>query len=240
MDELTALQMRISRIAFLNLFLIFALASCGSDQQEAEDSASPPTVKQERATPPVPQSAPSRLEKEIGVVKADETTEEILATIRETYAAITSKKELEVLRKELTEFECVNDPGSGTLTRYYDREELVILHLSTGSDHSWESDMVYFSEGEPFFVFREEGYWQFGGPLNEDGNPNTIDKIMEERLYLKDGKVLKAFDKGYDIKSWEEEVNSDDVPNKLIPELIGKEYEKMGELGEWVMGEVGC
>ena len=203
------------------------------------DTTAAPAKEQRRKSPPVPQPPPSHL-KEGLATKSDETTESLIADIREKYAAVTTKKEGDFLRKDSLGFECESGPGGGTLLRYYDGEDLVILHLSSGGEHSWESDMIYFSTGKPFFVFHEEGYWQFGGPLNEDDTPNTIDKLMEERLYLKDGMVLKALDKSYDINSWEEKVNSDDIPNKLIPELVGKEYEKMEEVRKWIKGEVGC
>lgn len=227
----------------LPLVFTFILFSCGDSETDAVETATEttaiPAKEPQRKSPPVPQPAPSDL-KEGLATKSDESTETLIADIREKYAAVTTKKESNLLRKDSLGFECESGPGGGTLLRYYDGDDLVLLHHSAGGEHSWESDRVYFSAGKPFFVFHEEGYWQFGGPLNEDGNPNTIDKIMEERLYLKDGKVLKALDKSYDIKSWEEPVKSENVPNRAVPELVGEEYEKAKVLGEWIAGEVGC
>ncbi|MEM1295145.1 MAG: hypothetical protein AAGH89_07250 [Verrucomicrobiota bacterium] len=71
--------------------------------------------------------------------------------------------------------------------------ELITVDGSLG-DHSGFSESFYFSEGELFFVYRQENHWTF-----HPQNPNsTIDSVKEERFYFYHGSIYQGVVKEYE------------------------------------------
>lgn len=122
-------------------------------------------------------------------------TETHIQEIRTRYDAIQSAK----LEKKDIAFESDVDPCSGTYTRYTQDGKLIKIHLSyTYGDHSGLEETYYYQDGKLIFIFASDGTWQFGGKLRADGNPGTIDTVVEHRIYLQDGKVLRHLSKKAD------------------------------------------
>jgi hypothetical protein len=231
---------------FTSLLLFTLLLSCGAEQSKESTAAVSPensTTTEEApvdaAARTIPRATPSAdLAKEEASGLVSKENDQI-ATIRANYARIQQQIEGAALKEDIKTFECKNDPGGGELIRYYDGKDLVAMSLNQGSEHSWEVKTVYFVKNEPFFVFEEKGYWQFGGPLNEDA-PNTIDNIQETRYYLNEGEVIRQLVKDYEIKSWEKETESAKIPNENIAVPAGTKYPDMSALAAWRTGKVGC
>lgn len=227
----------------LLLTLLFTLLlSCEAEQSTESTAAIPPENSTATEEAPLDASArsvpPADLAKEKTNDLAPEGSDQI-TNIRTNYARIQKQIEEGKLREEIKTFECKNDPGGGELIRYYDGKDLVAISLDQGSEHSWEVKKIYLVNNEPFFVFEEKGYWQFGGPLNEDA-PNTIDNIQETRYYLKEGEIIRKLVKDYKIKSWEKETDSAEVPNENVVVPAGTQYPEMSALPQWRAGKVGC
>ncbi len=192
------------------------------------DTSSQETV---RAHAPVPPEMVSQ--------KEDVNATGSIAGIRDKYLDIQKEVDAGTLRKDVVKYNCEVDPGSGELTRYFKDDEVVLVQLFEGEDHYATTKRFYLENGKPFFVYEQETKWQFGGPVNNT-NPNTIDKVMEQRFYLKDGKVIRQLKKNYEVHSWETPVKSQDIANEELPVEKGGEYKGTENLPDLINGKSGC
>jgi hypothetical protein len=223
----------------LFLFITFSFIAC----EQASSSDSQMVDTQETVTDNKiahePQIAPKTLADE-----ADDIAEEkidIIEQIRANYGATMEKLDNGIFKKLSKDFDCEADPGGGTLTRYYNGEEIEMLEYSIGYEHGWSSQKVYFENEVPYFIFVEEGYWSFGGGEGiDDSGENTIDDITEMRYYLENGKVIRKLSKKYLIKSWEAKPKINEIPNTTVTEGVGKPYPEADAISKLLKGEVGC
>lgn len=204
-------------------------------EETTEEIATAPST--ERTTPRPSPAAPTSLEEEEQEEKGNST--DLIATIRNDYATTMKLLEDGALREETKEFECDSDPGGGILIRYYNNEILVMIIHELYSEHSWETKSIYLKDAQPFFVFQEEGYWMFGGPLDEE-TPNTVDNITETRYYLSEGEIIRQLTKSYENKSWEESPESSEIPNEEVKEAKGTAYPLLPAIPQLIAGNVGC
>lgn len=124
-------------------------------------------------------------------VWADET-EDRIKEIRGHYAAIESSKS----KTEIIPFEAKDDPLSGSLTRFLKDGKLVKAALSyTAGDHGGSDERFYFHDSKLIFIHVTDSAWQFGGRKQPNGEPGTVDTVVEYRIYLQDGKVIRNLTK---------------------------------------------
>jgi hypothetical protein len=184
------------------------------------------------------QPAPKTLTDEVDVAEEEI---DIIEQIRADYGATMEKLDKRSLKKEIKKFDCDDDPGGGTLTRYYNGEAIEMLEYSIGYEHGWISQKIYFKNEVPYFIFVEEGYWYFGGGEGaDDSGENTIDDITETRYYMESGKVIQELSKKYLIKSWEAKPKVNEIPNTKVTEGLGKPYPQAETIPKLLKAEVGC
>ncbi len=196
----------------LILFCLLVLAGCSADQADsvpAENSATAPATSTAPAAAPPEAPAPALSE------------EDLVAAIRTTYANTEAALQAGKLRRDSFAYLC--EETEGGLVLYSDQGTIrLVTHWQVMGDHGGETERLYFEEEDLVFYFREESSWQFGGPTQTtiDGTlvPGTIDKFTEDRLYLHDGELIRALTKSYEMRSWEDDVDPDSVPNKPDPE----------------------
>jgi hypothetical protein len=238
--------MKVNLPALVAIFLVFALLSCGGNNPEGtstddltqEQEASPASSSKEEKAHPAPSPTTEVIPAE--PVK-NGSTKEAIAEIRAEYARLQALLAAETLRKDAKAFDCEGDPTEGELIRYYEDDKLVVIQFNQGSEHSWDIKQVYLKNAEPFFVMEEEGYWTFGGPLNEDGTANTIDYVTENRYYFEEGALIRQLTKKFETHSWENLPEGSDVPNKEVEIIADQNY--LGVLpyvADFKKGVVGC
>lgn len=176
---------------------------------------------------------------EITGAKEDENAVGVLATIKADYLLTQNRLKSGELRKETKGYDCEDTPGSGSLLRYYEADDLVLMVHQFGSEHYWFSRHIFLKNGEPYFIYEEEGSWGFGGPLNEE-KPNTIDKIKESRYYLENGNIIQHLQKSFEEKSWEAKRNRDEIANRKISLKKGATYPQAAAIPLWKEGKVSC
>lgn len=239
-------SMKASLPALVAIFLVFTLFSCGSDNKQSsstdnlaqEQDISTATSPKEGKTYPAPSSLAEAMPTE--PVK-NSATKEAITAIRAEYARLQKLLEEGTLRKDTKAFDCDGDPTEGELIRYYENDQLVVIQHSQGSEHSWEIKQVYLKNAVPFFVLEEEGYWTFGGPLNQDGSANTIDYVTENRYYFQEGTLIRQLTKKFETHSWENLPEGKAVPNKEVDIIADQNY--LGVLpyvADFKKGIVGC
>lgn len=228
---------------YLSLLLTFFACDRAAAPTSSETASATAPVVEETSEEIVRHKAPAseKMPEPMSAVEqgGNEDTASTIQEIRTEYARITQLLAAEELRKDSLGFECEYDPGGGSLLRYYEGDELVMMQLEMGYEHAWENKTVYLKNNTPFFVFEEDGYWHFGGPEVEDG-ANTIDAISENRYYLESARVIRHLQKDYEFKSWEENLESNEIPNESVTAGIGELYDDMPVIGEMMEGNAGC
>ena len=114
--------------------------------------------------------------------------EDAIKDIREKYKKIEEAK----LLSETMKWHPEDDIVSGTLTHYHSDGDLVKAHFSFGDGGHGEGDEYYYYwNGECFFVFADHGYWKFTGRAKPDGQGETVDILFQQRLYFKEGQLIR-------------------------------------------------
>lgn len=221
------------------LFLVGSFITCNQENVSEESQVvDNQRESQQNTITHQPQSAPKTLTDDVD--KADEKVD-VIEQIRANYAATIQKLDNGELQKITKEFECDNDPVTGALSRYMNGNEVVFLEYSIGGEHGWRSQKIYFKDGEPYFVFAEDGTWYFGGPEGTDNTgENTVDDITETRYYLENGKVIRKLSKKYLIESWKAKPDVSKIPNQTVTDGVGEAYPDAGEIPNWLKGKAGC
>ncbi|MEY8760058.1 hypothetical protein [Chryseobacterium tongliaoense] len=175
-----------------------------------------------------------------GPQKASSVKENKILTVEDI------KKEYNILNGELSKgkldslgfkYEC--DERSGEVTFYSDKDGLkVIKHFYAEYSHFSSVENYFIKNGVPFFILKEDTSWSFDGGTPE--KPETKDDIIEQRIYLQNGKAIKCLEKNYTIKSSGSNPDPAKIPNKEIQcsgeellktyELLLKNKEKRGEI----------
>lgn len=120
------------------------------------------------------------------------SVEEKIAGIRARYMAI----EGAALRSRTFEFKAPEEPLSGSCTRHYDGGDLVKIDLSYGlGDHGASDESFYYTKGVLFFAFASDGSWSFTGANLPSGESETVDRLVEHRVYVEDGAILRHLEK---------------------------------------------
>ena len=176
---------------------------------------------------------------EITLTKEDENAVGVLATIKADYLLTQNKLTSGKLREEKKGYDCDDNVGSGNLIRYFEGNDLVLMVHQFGAEHYWFSKHIFLKNGEPYFIYEEEGSWGFGGPLNDE-KPNTIDKIKENRYYLDNGNVIQHLQKSFEIKTWEAKPNRDKISNKKVSVKKDEQYPQAAAIPLWKEGKVSC
>ncbi|MFK7950578.1 MAG: hypothetical protein AB8G11_23535 [Saprospiraceae bacterium] len=220
------------------LVIVLSFFACQETPDNGEQTTENQQVTEEKTVEHQPQPAPKTLTDEAD--NGDEAIDRI-EQIRADYAATMEKLDNGTLKKISKEFECEEDHGGGTLTRYFNGDEIELLEYSIGGEHAWNIQKIYFKNAKPYFVFVEEGAWYFGGEDGtDDSGENTVDDIEEIRYYLEDGKVIRKLSKKYLIKSWEEKPKINEIPNKTVTDGVGKPYPKAEAIPNLLKGKAGC
>lgn len=162
-----------------------------------------------------------------------------IAEIKNLYLQTQNKLTNNKLRKETKGYDCDGDPGSGNLLRYFEGNDLLLMVHEFSTEHYWFSKHIFLTNGEPYFIYEEEGSWGFGGPQSETQS-NTIDKITEQRYYLQNGQVIQHLKKSFEEKSWEAKPNRDKIPNKKMKVKKGEQYPQKAAIPLWMEGKVSC
>jgi len=124
--------------------------------------------------------------------------EDAVSQIRVRYHEIESA----ALRSEVLTFEATDGPESGTLTRYYRGPELVKAALSYSlGDHGGADESFYYLQGQLCFVFAASSSWRFTGRTLANGEEETIDESVEQRIYFHEGKVIRDLRKVVPVPS---------------------------------------
>lgn len=144
----------------------------------------------------------------------------VLESIRQEYARIQDLLTSGKLKQDSIAYTCSGGEVNGQLNFYRDASGVVLaVNGYSQGDHAWVTEKYYLRRGAPFFLFRELGYWSFGGPMQtlDDGTeaPGTIDKITEERYYFNDGATIKALTKAYEIRN-DEAADPAKIPNETL------------------------
>jgi hypothetical protein len=221
----------------LCLLLAFSFVACEETTKSDTQTVENQVVTTENEITNEPQTVIQTFTDEGDVA---ESQADIVEQIRADYGATMAKITKESLKKLTKEFSCEDD-AEGTLNRYYNGDELEMLEYTLGYEHGWESQTIYFKNGQPYFIFEEEGSWHFGGPEGTtEAGENTIDDISETRYYIQSGKVIRKLNKKYQIKSWETKPKVNEIPNKTITEGLGKTYPKADAIPKLSKGNVAC
>ncbi|WP_020538982.1 hypothetical protein [Lewinella cohaerens] len=229
----------------VTILLFSVLFSCGGEAtQEAttdeikQETTSIDSPSEEEKTHPTP--APSK-EVMLEETVKNGSTKEAVAAIRAEYARLQKMLDAGTLRKEVKTFDCEGDPTEGELVRYYEGDDLVVMQHNQGGGHGWEGKQIYLKGGMPFFVLEEEGYWTFGGPLNEDETSNTIDYSTENRYYFQDGVLIRQLTKAFETHSWEKLPEGNEVPNEEVEIIADQSYlDVLSYIADLKKGVVGC
>ncbi len=117
------------------------------------------------------------------VAKAD-----AIADIRAKYNQIEGAK----LSGKTIKWEPGDDPAWGTLTKYYSDGKLVKVHFNFGEgDHGGGDEYYYYWNDDLIFAFANQGYWKFTGNTKADGQEETADVAIEQRLYYAGGNLIR-------------------------------------------------
>lgn len=120
-----------------------------------------------------------------------DTVEERVKEIRSRYNEIESAK----LKGRKVEFEGESEPITASCTTYTEGGEVVKVHLSWGGDHFASDEYFYYADGQLLFVYASDGSWRFTGETLANGESETIDEVIEHRVYVSDGAVIRHLEK---------------------------------------------
>ncbi|TKB98779.1 hypothetical protein [Pedobacter cryophilus] len=227
--------------AFLLLPFFYLAVGCTNNstkqtaQQDSDSVANKPTTQAS-----IPHGLNSNQQFKEDVIKADEKETGLIANIRDEYQRIQRLENGGSLRKEMINFNCKNDPGSGQLVRYYEGDKMVLIDYLLNSEHWGEKKRIYLKNEEAFFVFKQEMSWMFGGPPSKTEYQNTIDKIKERRYYLNAGELIRQLNKEFEVKSWEQKVKSDNIPHTTVKLKPNSAYPDAATIPQMKKGIVGC
>ncbi|MDF1753005.1 MAG: hypothetical protein P1U89_09545 [Verrucomicrobiales bacterium] len=122
--------------------------------------------------------------------------------------------EIEALKLDSVsvKFELEDDPLSGKIVIFSDGPHVKKVVYESGAEHGGTTESYYYSNGDLFFVFKQDSHWRFSGNTRADGQSETVDGLKELRFYYKDGKCIRALTR-------ETESPNADVLNEKIAKL---------------------
>ncbi|MEC5126538.1 hypothetical protein VSU19_07255 [Verrucomicrobiales bacterium BCK34] len=135
-----------------------------------------------------------------------DSVETAVSQIRANYNATENAKLQSVIIKL--------DPDAETfeLKKYFLNGALVKMVFISGGDHGAYTDSYYFKNGNLYFIYQSGGGWSFD-PNGPEGT--TIDTGREQRIYFKDGQVIRHLVKEVASRDYNE-----------ITKLLGKAANK--------------
>ncbi len=143
--------------------------------------------------------------------------EDRVKEIRSRYNEIESAK----LKGRKVEFEGESEPITASCTTYTEGGEVVKVHLSWGGDHFASDEYFYYADGQLLFVYASDGSWRFTGETLANGESETIDEVVEHRVYVSDGAVIRHLEKSASAKKAD-----------AIPALLAKAETRPGDDAE--------
>ncbi len=117
--------------------------------------------------------------------------EEQVRGIREICNRIDSGK----LASAKVAYEGESEPITATCTIFREGDSVVKIHLSWGGDHFASDEYFYYAGGKLIFVYASDGSWRFTGDTLANGESETLDEVVEHRVYVVDGKVIRHLEK---------------------------------------------
>ena len=121
------------------------------------------------------------------LAKAD-PVENAVIDIRAKYNKIEGAK----LPSKSINWEPGDDPAWGKMTKYYSDGNLVKVYFNFGEgDHGGGDEYYYYWNGEFIFAFANQSYWKFTGRTKADGQEETADVNIEQRLYFANGQLIR-------------------------------------------------
>lgn len=125
-----------------------------------------------------------------GSSRGDEV-EDRVKEIRTRYNAIESAK----LKSQKVEYEGDSEPITATCTTYFEGDEVVKVQLTWGGDHFASDEYFYYAGGRLIFVYASDGSWRFTGETLPNGESETMDEVVEHRVYLSGDSVIRHLEK---------------------------------------------
>jgi hypothetical protein len=126
--------------------------------------------------------------------------EDRVKEIRSRYNEIESAK----LKGTKVEFEGETEPITASCKTYFEGDQVVKVHLTWGGDHFGSDEYFYYSGGRLIFVYASDGSWRFTGGTLANGESETIDEVVEHRVYLAEGTVIRHLQKSASSKKADE------------------------------------
>ncbi|MEM1443171.1 MAG: hypothetical protein AAGF67_12570 [Verrucomicrobiota bacterium] len=114
--------------------------------------------------------------------------EDAVSDIRAKYNQIEGGK----LDKQVIEFAPEDDPSYGKVTKYFQNGQLVKANYVFGAgDHGGADETYYYHNGQLFFIYVAQSSWRFTGNTLSNGESETIDSMVEHRLYFQNGNLIR-------------------------------------------------
>ncbi|MEM6278999.1 MAG: hypothetical protein AAF733_05940 [Verrucomicrobiota bacterium] len=114
--------------------------------------------------------------------------EDAVSAIRAKYNQIEGAK----LDEQVIEFAPEDDPSYGKVTKYYQNGQLVKANYVFGAgDHGGADETYYYENGQLFFIYVAQSSWRFTGRTLASGESETIDQLVEHRLYFLNGTLIR-------------------------------------------------
>ncbi|NWK54508.1 hypothetical protein HW115_02720 [Verrucomicrobiaceae bacterium N1E253] len=137
------------------------------------------------------------------VFSANPEVESQIKRIKKWYQQIESDKSL---KKQVIEAKS-ELPYEPKMIRYTRADgELKKLQIELLSDHGFTHETYYFHEGELFFIYAVDEYWQFVPSENgevDPERPETLDVGSQQRYYFSKGKCIRALEKQAETREGE-------------------------------------
>ncbi len=142
--------------------------------------------------------------------------EDAVSDIRAKYNQIEGAS----LDTQVIEFEPDDDPSYGKVTKYFQNGQLVKAHYIFGQgDHGGADETYYYHNGQLFFIYIAQSSWRFSGKTSANGESETIDTLIEHRLYFSNGNLIRHLRK-------EVESTNYDALGSMIAKAPNKPHEE--------------
>lgn len=126
--------------------------------------------------------------------------EDAVKDIRAKYNAIESAS----LETQVIEFAPDDDPSYGKVTKYFQNGQLVKANFVFGEgDHGGADETYYYYNGQLFFIYVAQNSWRFTGKTMANGESETVNSLVEQRLYFSNGSLIRHLRKEVESSNYE-------------------------------------
>ena len=142
-----------------------------------------------------------------------------LTDIKNKYQLIRELLDSNALRQHHTDYSCKENSENGTLTFYYNGNELKHIVHSHIKGHVKYRDEFYIWDDQLFFQYAVHNVWYKDYERSSSGKLKMVDVTLtlEERFYFKDEQVIKCQFKDFENRSNNpKQVKTRNVRNKNV------------------------